>query len=142
MSGVLVLNASYQHHQVVTLKHAAKMLARRVAVVHEAEEGQTFGPFPRPRILRLVRFVYARWLHDDRPRHYSKAAVHKRDGRRCAYCLGPSDTIDHVVPRSQGGQTTWLNTVSCCGDCNQAKDGMTPEQAGMPLLYQPTDPTR
>ncbi len=142
MSGVVVLNASYQHHQVVPFKHALKMLARKVAVVHEEDEGPAVGPFPRPKILRLIKFVYAKWLHDDRPRHYSKAAVHKRDGHRCAYCLDPSDTIDHVVPRCQGGKTTWLNTVSCCADCNEAKDGMTPEQAGMPLLIEPYDPTR
>lgn len=139
---VIVLNASYEHHQVVPFQHALKMLARKVAVVEVADEGPAVGPFPRPKILRLLRFVYAKWKHNQRPSCYSKAGVHRRDGHRCGYCLEPSDTIDHIVPRSQGGRTTWLNTVSCCYRCNQEKDGMTPEQAGMTVLVPVWDPTR
>jgi hypothetical protein len=142
MSGVIVLNASYEHHQVVPFKHAMKMLARKVAVVEVADDGPSVGPFPRPKILRLIRFVYAKWKHDQRPRHYSKAGVHKRDGGRCGYCLEPGDTIDHVLPRHRGGRTSWLNCVTACYDCNQAKDGMTPDEAGMPLLLPVYDPTR
>ena len=140
MSNVLVLNASYEHHQVVPFKHAIRMLARKVAVVHEADPGW-IGPYPRPRVVRLVRYIYAKWKQHQHPRYFSKEGVHQRDGRSCAYCLGKASTIDHVLPKSRGGRTSWLNCVSACGDCNHDKGHMTPEEAGMPLLLEPWDPT-
>jgi hypothetical protein len=59
---VLVLNASYEPLQRVSLRHAIKMLVREVAVIEEEAEG-TFGPFPKPKVLRLVRYVVTRWRH-------------------------------------------------------------------------------
>jgi 5-methylcytosine-specific restriction endonuclease McrA len=49
--------------------------------------------------------------------------------------------VDHVVPRSHGGQDTWLNTVASCAEDNHRKANRTPEQAGMPLLRTPFEPT-
>ena len=49
--------------------------------------------------------------------------------------------MDHVVPRSQGGQDTWLNTVASCAQDNHRKANRTPEEAGMPLLRRPFEPT-
>jgi hypothetical protein len=49
-------------------------------------------------------------------------------------------TYDHVVPRAQGGKTTWTNIVSCCVKCNSKKAGRTPEQAKMKLLKKPVQP--
>jgi len=49
--------------------------------------------------------------------------------------------VDHVVPRAQGGQDSWLNTVASCAEDNHRKADRTPEQAGMPLLRQPFEPT-
>lgn len=141
MSSVIVLNASFEPHQVVTLKHAIGMLARKVAVIEEAIEGENFGPFPRPRVLRLIRYVYAHWLLGPGPR-CSKEGVRRRDGFRCAYCLGPGSTVDHILPVSRGGRTTWENCVCSCLDCNHAKDDMTPEEARMPLLFRPYNPHR
>jgi hypothetical protein len=61
--------------------------------------------------------------------------IFKRDGYVCQYddCKGRATTIDHVLPRAQGGQTTWDNLVGCCFACNQKKGNRTPEQAGMKL---------
>lgn len=63
------------------------------------------------------------------------AAVHRRDGHRCQYddCTARGDTLDHVVPRAQGGRSTYQNLVSCCSACNSRKGDRTPEQAGMKL---------
>ena len=63
MAGVLVLNAGYEPLQRVSLAHAVRMLHRRVAVVEEAVDGRTFGPYPLPAVLRLVRYVQMRWRH-------------------------------------------------------------------------------
>ncbi|TQC50714.1 HNH endonuclease [Rhodococcus sp. WS4] len=67
--------------------------------------------------------------------------VFRRDRHRCGYCDDPvATTIDHVVPRSRGGPNTWADLVACCAPCNQRKADRTPEEAGMPLLWEPRAP--
>ncbi len=134
---VLVLNASYEPLQRVSLRHAIKMLVREVAVIEEAGD-DTFGPYPRPLVLRLVRYVVARWQHR-RGHLCTKSAIKARD-RACAYCGGPAETVDHVVPRSRGGGLTWENAVAACLRCNHRKADRTPEEAGMRLLLVPCPP--
>ena len=62
-------------------------------------------------------------------------SVLRRDGHRCQYagCDRRGTTVDHVIPRCQGGPSTWGNLVACCQPCNARKGGRTPEQAGMAL---------
>ncbi len=139
MTQVIILNASYERLGATTLKHAVNMLVRQVAEVEVHEEGRMIGPYPWPRVVRLVRYVAAKWLH--RPAACTKKSVLLRDRHRCAYCGRGGTTIDHVVPQCQGGRSTWDNLVTACSRCNNVKDGRTPEQARMPLLYQPWTPT-
>ena len=72
--------------------------------------------------------------------------VFKRDGFTCQYCgrkFATSElSLDHVIPRSQNGRTTWDNIVCCCVKCNVKKGGRTPEQAHMKLLTRPIKPKR
>lgn len=64
-----------------------------------------------------------------------------RDAFRCQYCGSPDDlTFDHVIPRAQGGRTTWHNVATACSPCNLYKGGRTPAQAHMSLLTQPARP--
>lgn len=113
--GVLVLNAGYEPLHTVSVPHAIRMLVRDVAVVHEAEDGLAYGLFPRPKIVRLLRYVVMKWRYTQPPR-WSRRGVLARDGHRCAYCGQRATTIDHVVPLSRGGaRTDWLNTVAACG---------------------------
>lgn len=76
--------------------------------------------------------------------HYNRRTIFKRDNYRCQYCGVKKNTIelslDHVIPRCQGGLTCWENICVACTDCNSAKAGRTPEQAGMKLLRQPYKP--
>lgn len=139
MTQVIILNASYEKLGSTSLKHAVNMLVRKVAEVEEHEEGRMIGPYPWPRVVRLVRYVVAKWLH--RPAVCSKSGVMRRDGRLCAYCGRHGGTVDHVVPQCQGGANTWENLVTACSACNSRKRGRTPEQAGMPLLQRPWTPT-
>ncbi len=134
---VLVLNASYEPLQRVSLQHAIKMLVREVAVVEE-EAGGSFGPFPVPKVLRLVRYVVTRWLHR-RTQLCTKSAIKARD-KVCAYCGGRAETVDHVLPRSRGGALTWDNAVAACQRCNHRKADRTPEEAGMVLRIVPSRP--
>ena len=135
---VLVLNASYEPLQRVSLRHAIRMLVREVAVVEEAHGEATFGPFPMPKVLRLVRYVVMKWVHRRVP-ICTKSAIRARDGR-CAYCGGRAETVDHIVPRSRGGALTWDNAVAACTKCNHRKANRTPVEAGMRLLIVPGAP--
>ncbi|MDO9379798.1 MAG: HNH endonuclease [Nocardioidaceae bacterium] len=135
---VLVLNASYEPLQRVSLRHAIRMLVRQVAVVEEAHAEQMFGRYPRPLVLRLVRYVVMKWVHRRKPM-CTKSAVKARDGA-CAYCGGRAETVDHVVPRSRGGLLTWDNAVAACVRCNHRKADRTPAEAGMRLLIVPGPP--
>ena len=137
---VLLFNASYEPLGRVGFQHAVRMLVRRVAVVHEAEGGRMIGPFAWPNAVRLVRYVAATWLH--RPAGWTKRGVLVRDRRRCGYCGSRAATIDHVVPRSRGGDWSWLNTVAACVPCNERKGSRTPAEARMRLLITPWHPTR
>jgi 5-methylcytosine-specific restriction endonuclease McrA len=139
MSSVLVLNAGYEPLHRVSLRHAIKMIVREVAVVEEAHEEEKFGDFPVPLVLRLVRYVKLSW-RKIAPR-WSKRRLFERDNHACGYCGKEATTVDHIVPRSQGGGTTWLNTAASCFRCNSRKGNRTPQEAGMHLLITPHEPS-
>ena len=140
---VIVLNASYEPLHTVSIPHAIRMLVREVAVVEEAHGERTIGPFPVPRVLRLVRYVVTHWRYATGRVKYSKQGVLRRDKFRCAYCgRTGADTMDHVLPRSRGGRAEWLNAVAAHALCNEKKGCRTPDEAGMPLLWLPFVPSR
>ncbi|MFB9238384.1 HNH endonuclease [Plantactinospora siamensis] len=137
---VLVLNADLGPLHRVSLRHAVRMLVRRVAEVHEATPDRLIGVWPMPTVVRLTSYVVTRWRHSRGPA-WSRAGVLARDARRCGYCGRAASTVDHVLPRSRGGANTWLNTVAACGGCNQRKGDRTPSEARMPLRTAPAVPT-
>lgn len=139
MSGVLVINADLGPLHQVSLRKAIRMLWRQVAVVHEEVPGTRIGPYPMPKVLRLVTFVVTRWRYTKGPA-WSKRGVLARDNRVCGYCEGPANTIDHIQPVSRGGRNVWENTVAACNGCNQRKGDRTPAEAGMRLLARPVIP--
>jgi len=139
-TNVSLLNASYEPLGSVSFKHAVRMLFREVATVEEAHADRMIGPHPWPRVIRLVRYVAAKWLY--RPAGFTRPGVLQRDRHRCAYCGGTATTIDHVLPASRGGTWSWLNTVAACGSCNSRKSNRTPQEAGMRLRTEPFVPTR
>lgn len=138
MSSVLVLNAGYEPLHNVSVKHAIKMIIREVAVIEESDEQKQFGSFPFPKVLRLVKYIKINWRGKN-PR-FSKSKLYQRDNFECAYCGKTANTIDHIVPRSRGGITTWKNTVASCLKCNHKKGNRTPEEAGMKLRFKPYEP--
>lgn len=140
LSSVALLNASYEPLGKVSFKHAVRMLFREVATVEEGHLDRMIGPHPWPRVIRLVRYVAAKWMYQSAG--YSRTGVLARDRRRCAYCGGRATTIDHVLPASRGGAWSWLNTVAACESCNRRKADRTPREARMRLLQEPYVPTR
>lgn len=143
---IALLNASYEPLGMLSMQKAARLLALGKAVVHEADEsGRKLGSWAYPKILRLVRYVQVNYKKIYGTPQLTKRGILLRDNRICAYCGGEANTIDHVIPRSRckGNPNTWLNTVSACFKCNNAKRDRTPEEAKMPLLHaKPFIPTR
>lgn len=143
-SDVLVLNVGYEPLQLVSLARAMRLLVTgKAEVLEEAEAPLRFaqGMMRTPLVLRLLRYVARRRIH--RPA-VSRGRVLERDGFACQYCGATPGranlTLDHVLPRAQGGETTWENCVTACRECNGRKGNRTPEQAGMQLRCLPRQP--
>lgn len=94
-----------------------------------------------PATLRLKKYVHKKW----KPPRFRKRVLFNRDAWKCQYCSVKLNyetiEVEHVMPQSRGGGTTWLNCVSSCHSCNKRKDNKTPEEAGMRLLKKPAVPT-
>jgi len=77
---------------------------------------------------------------------FARKNIFVRDEYSCQYCGKKFEhaklTYDHVIPRSQGGQTNWTNIVTACVSCNSRKGNRTPKEAGMPLLKIPAKPEK
>ncbi|MEV8022044.1 HNH endonuclease [Streptomyces sp. NPDC086554] len=142
MRDTLVLNASFEPLSTVTLNRAVVLVLQDKAVVEHAHPGLRVRAaavdIPVPRVIRLCRYVRVPFR---RQAPWSRRGVLVRDQHRCAYCGRRATTVDHVVPRAQGGADSWLNTVASCAMDNHRKADRTPEEAGMPLLRQPFEPT-
>ncbi len=168
-SSVLVLNKLYMAVHVISVRRAFCLLFKDLAEVITLDEGyyQSYDfaswcevseararfrdpddDFVRtvhfeiqvPRVIRLLSY-------DRLPRQrvkFNRRNIFARDGNRCQYCGKRFPTnelsLDHVAPRSQGGQATWDNIVCACLMCNVRKGGRTPLQAGMRLIREPVEP--
>jgi 5-methylcytosine-specific restriction endonuclease McrA len=136
---VLVLNASYEPINVTTVQRAIVLVLKEKAEVLERSGRRLRAAarsFPWPLVIRLLSFVRV-------PRHESRKitrrAVFARDGYSCQYCGAAARlTMDHVVPRSRGGRSTWDNVVTSCAPCNSRKGDQLPQEARM----FPTRPPR
>jgi 5-methylcytosine-specific restriction endonuclease McrA len=143
MSDVLVLNSSYEALSTVTLQRAVRLLFTGKAETVEAQSRSLKSPsveIPIPSIIRMLYYIR-------RPRQrvaLSKKNVLLRDDHTCQYCGTVGDgrdlTIDHVIPRRAGGDSTWENLATACSTCNQRKGARTPEQARMTLRRRPKRP--
>jgi 5-methylcytosine-specific restriction endonuclease McrA len=138
---VLVLNITYEPLAIVTVKRAMRLLTTRKAEVVEAGTvliRSACAQIAAPLVVRLLRYAQTRRMR--RPQ-VSRTLVLLRDGETCQYCgcrPGRAElTLDHIVPRAQGGTTRWENVVAACRPCNARKADRTPEQAGMPLQTTP-----
>ncbi|MDB5056734.1 MAG: endonuclease [Chloroflexi bacterium] len=135
MTQVLVLNASLEKLHHVSLGRAVALLLAKKAELVRATGRRLRGAtieLEEPAVIRLCRFIFVPF-HAER---LTRRAILERDGC-CQYC-GTTDgplTVDHVMPRSRGGATTWENCVAACRRCNHRKDSRTPAEARMKLLY-------
>jgi 5-methylcytosine-specific restriction endonuclease McrA len=141
---VLVLNASYEPLQLISIRRAVVLLLQDKAELVEAAEQRLRArgiSFEVPLVIRLMRYIKI-------PRRLrlpcSRRGVIARDRETCQYCgTQPGRahlTVDHIMPRSRGGPTTWENVVAACRECNHRKGGRTPEEADMVLMTVPRQP--
>jgi 5-methylcytosine-specific restriction endonuclease McrA len=139
---VLVLNQDYQAIGVCSPQRAFVLLWLRKAELLHDYSGQALRSVSRqfkyPSVIRLFEYVRIPF----RQVSLSRNNVLRRDGNRCVYCGSNQNlTLDHVVPRSQGGKDTWGNLVAACQECNTLKGNRTPEEAGMLMRHQPFKPS-
>lgn len=139
----LLLDLGYQPLEVIPWRRALVLdLVGKVetVTVHEWFVRTVDRQFPVPAVVRLLRQI----RHRPPLVRFSRENVYLRDGYCCQYCgdrlPGRELTLDHVVPRCEGGKTSWTNVVAACGPCNRRKGRELPEQAGMPLLAEPRRP--
>ena len=158
----LVLNRNWQPVNIATVARALVLLwSERARVVDPADyqlytwaDWSKLRPGDGERFIHAVRFrlrvpeVITLTTYDRLPTRavtFSRRNIFKRDRFVCQYCgnqPGSEElTIDHVIPRAQGGESRWDNCVLACVACNHRKAARTPRQAGMRLRKQPVQPT-
>ncbi len=140
MGRALVLNASHQPLAVVTARRAVVLVLKDKAEVLESN-GLVFRSerllIEAPSVVRLRHFV--RVPHRAHA-PLTRRGVFARDGWVCQYCGAPAENLDHVVPRSKGGEHSWENVVAACRRCNARKENRRPEDAGLRLARMPFAP--
>jgi 5-methylcytosine-specific restriction endonuclease McrA len=142
-SRVLVLNASYEPINVCNIRRATVLVLKARAEIIERGEGALHSErltFARPCVIRLIRYV--RIPRDVHRRKITRKAVLARDAWTCQYCGSQATglTVDHVIPRSRGGESVWENIVASCAPCNRKKGSMTPREAKMHPRRHPRPP--
>jgi 5-methylcytosine-specific restriction endonuclease McrA len=140
---VLVLNATFEPINVCTVRRATVLVLKSRAEILERSKHDLHSEsmtFPRPIVIRLTSYV--RVPREAHRRKITRRAVFARDGWTCQYCGGVRGTLtlDHVIPRSRGGPSSWDNIVTCCAPCNRRKGDRLPRHAGMKLMSEPRAP--
>ncbi len=139
-SPVLVLNATYEPVNVCAARRAIILILKGAASAEEELNGTVHAASIALRIPSVIRLLEYRRIPYE-VRALSRKNILIRDRHTCQFCarvLPASElTLDHVLPRSQGGKSTWENLVACCHACNNQKSDRTPAAAGMKLLRQP-----
>ena len=139
---VLLLNATYEPLTALPVRRAVVLLVcEKALAVHEDPAGPVIHSagcsIQVPSVIRLRSYVRVPY----RARiPMTRAALMHRDRFRCAYCGGKAETIDHVIPRSRGGEHTWENCVASCAPCNHRKADKLLSELGWPMRAQLVPP--
>ncbi len=139
MSGVLVLNASFEPLNITTWQRAAVlMLKGKAESLEEDSSHEIRNNIKLPTVIRLRYFIKVPY----RELALNRKNLIQRDNFCCQYCgyKGENLSIDHVLPRSRGGKDTWENVAAACVSCNMKKGSLTPKEANMTLSKKPHKP--
>lgn len=140
---VLVLNATYEPIHVCSVRRATVLLLKAKAEMLEAGDRALHSErmeLDRPVVIRLV--TYVRIPRDVHRRKITRKAVLARDAWTCQYCGAERGglTVDHVIPRSRGGESVWENIVASCAPCNRRKGNRLPREIHMHPKTTPRPP--
>ncbi|MCA6075190.1 HNH endonuclease [Fulvivirga sp. 1062] len=139
---VLVLNQDYSPISVCTVQRAFLLTFLRKTEMVESANGHVIRSvsqsYPMPAVIRLTRYIHIPY----KGVALTRQNVFKRDNFNCQYCGTHNElTLDHVMPRSRGGKSSWDNLITACKRCNAFKGDYTPEEAGISLQYKPFRPS-
>jgi 5-methylcytosine-specific restriction endonuclease McrA len=141
----LVLNSGFEPMQLISWQRAiCLVLTQKAEVLAEYENKirTVSTSFSMPSVVKLKRYVQV--VYSLGIIRCSRKNVLIRDKYNCQYCgvqcRPHTVTIDHIVPRSRGGRTSWSNVVAACHHCNRRKGSKLPKEAGMHLLTKPRKP--
>src|SRR5271154_2402477 len=137
---VLVLNATYEPINVTAVRRAMVLLLKGVAQAEEMHLAEVHSAAHSHKVPSVIRLLAYRHI-PQQSRALSRKNILLRDRNTCQFCgkLFPSSelTLDHVMPRSRGGRSSWENLVASCYRCNNTKGDRTPEEAGIRLARRP-----
>jgi len=137
---VLVLNATFEPINVTAVRRALVLLLKGVAQAEEHNHAEIHSANASMRVPSVIRLLTYRRI-PQQTRALSRKNILLRDRNTCQFCgrtLPASElTLDHVIPRSRGGLSTWENLVTCCYRCNNQKGDRTPEEVGLRLVRRP-----
>ena len=141
MSRALVLNVTNEPLSIVSGQRAA-LLAHEGKADVVACDGEVLRSekltLTVPRVVRLRYYVHISY---EKQCSISRRGVFARDRHTCQYCGSKADSIDHITPKSRGGQHTWENVVAACRPCNARKRDRLPSEIGLQLRSRPTAPS-
>jgi 5-methylcytosine-specific restriction endonuclease McrA len=137
---VLVLNATFEPINVTAVRRAMVLLIKGVAQAEEMNHSEIHSARRAIRVPSVIRLLAYRHI-PQQTRALSRKNILLRDRNTCQFCtrIFPASelTLDHVIPRSRGGRSSWENLVACCYQCNNRKGDRTPEEAGIKLARKP-----
>jgi len=138
----LVLNQDFRPISVCSIQRAFVLVFMEKVEMVTPFNGYKFhtvdSEYNIPAVVRLQQYINVPY----RGVELSRLNIFKRDSHSCQYCGSDNDlSIDHVLPRSRGGGSSWKNLVAACKPCNARKGDETPEEANMPLNQKPFKPS-
>ncbi|MEM6644295.1 MAG: HNH endonuclease [Bacteroidota bacterium] len=139
---VLVLNQDYSPLTVCSVQRAFMLVflgkADLIEEIKDQELRSISATFPFPSVVRIKKYIHVPY----KGVVMSRTNIFKRDNGKCQYCGTSKDlTLDHVIPRSKGGKSSWTNLVTACKKCNSIKGDYSLEKAGMKLANKPVKPS-
>lgn len=142
MNSVLVLNADYSPLTLCTIERAFLLVylqkAELISAVADKSLRTIDEHYPYPSVIKIKNYVHVPYKGVVLTRHN----IFKRDNFSCQYCgTGKDLTLDHLIPKSKGGKSSWTNLVTACRRCNTRKGDFKPEEVGLQLAKKPIRPT-
>lgn len=140
---VIVLNLDYTFMNLVSMEKAFSYISRGKVTVEKESEKVLTSDTRKYIVPKIVRFTYIVKELYTRKVPWSKRNVCIRDHYKCAYCgvVKKKMTVDHVIPKAQGGKNAFTNAVCSCFECNNKKGNRTPRESGMYPSHNMVQPT-